>query len=228
METKLNIRPINFKFSDYLSKGYEFYKKDFGGNILAVLFVFLMSIIPFCGLLAIGNFYKYCRKKSKGQQAEASEIFNFDDFVPYLILQVILIAFIFAMYIPFIFMIPFMKDNQEPSPVFGLLFGGWVFVVLIGLFYLVVKAFYIPALISLKGIKDWKTAWNMSKVMTQGNFWNILLFVIVASFLGQIGIIACGIGVLLTIPYYYISTYFAYEDAMQQIDYDEITEIGQK
>ena len=54
----------------------------------------------------------------------------------------------------------------------------------------------------------------------------ILLFAIVTSILSQIGILACGIGVLITMPFMYAANYFAYEDGLQQIEYDEITEIG--
>lgn len=225
----MNVKPINFKLNEYLSKGFEFFKKDIGGNIIAILFTMIMGFIPLCGMLGVGNFYKYCRKKMNGQPAEASEIFNFDDFVPYLYLQLIIIGFVLAMYIPFIFFIPFMGNNGgDPSPVFGMFFGIYALVLMVALFYLSVKIFYIPALISLRKVGDLKTAWNISKEMTNGNFINILLFIIVASFLGSLGVILCYVGIIVTLPFYYISTYFAYEDAMQQIDHDEIKEIGTK
>ena len=98
----------------------------------------------------------------------------------------------------------------------------------VAIYYFVLKGFYIIPLISLKGISEIKQAWNISKIMSKGNLLSIFLFSLVVSILAQIGIVACGIGLFITIPFLYTAKYFAYEDAMQQIEYDEITEIGIK
>ena len=74
-------KPVEFKFGEYFNKGFELFKKDMGTFILAFIFVLIMSLIPFCGFLGIGNFLKLARKINYGQQTSASEIFNFDDFV---------------------------------------------------------------------------------------------------------------------------------------------------
>ena len=73
-------KPVEFKFGEYINKGFELFKKDMGTFILAFIFVLIMSLIPFCGFLGIGNFLKLARKINHGQQTSASEIFNFDDF----------------------------------------------------------------------------------------------------------------------------------------------------
>ena len=64
--------------------------------------------------------------------------------------------------------------------------------------------------------------------MTKGNLLSIFLFSLVVSLLSQIGVLACGIGIFLTMPFMYTANYFAYEDAIHQIEHDEITEIGSK
>ena len=92
--------------------------------------------------------------------------------------------------------------------------------------YFVLKGFYIPALITFKDVTDIKTAWNASKIMTKDNLLSIFLFSLVVGVLSQVGVIACGIGVLVTLPFMYAANYFAYEDAMNQIERDEISEIG--
>ena len=222
----INLQPIDFKLNDYINKSMELFKKDFGNFLLAYIFCVIMSFIPFCSLLAMGNFYKYCRKVHRGEPANPSEIFNFDDFSAYIILQLIILGAIIAMYIPFLATIPFQNTNEEPSSVFGIFVVVYFLIAMIALIIIAIKAFYIPGLISLKGIKDLKTAWNMSKIMTKGNLWMIILFSIGVSFLSQLGFLLCGIGILLTMPFLYIAHYFAYEDALQQIDYDEIKEIG--
>ncbi|WP_419869468.1 DUF4013 domain-containing protein [Chryseobacterium sp. CT-SW4] len=229
------VKPIEFKFNDYLNKGFELIKKDYGNFLLAYFFCIIMSIIPFCGFLAMGNFYKFCRRVDRGETANAGDIFNFDDFVPYFILQLIIMAGIFAIYIPFIILIPVVGLFGDAGEVTGtasvliiMLTFLYILALIFAVFYFALKGFYIPGLISLKKVKDIKTGWNMSKIMTKNNLLLIFLFSIVVSFLSQLGILACGIGVLLTMPYYYTTYYVALEDAIRQIEYDEIKEIGLK
>lgn len=219
MET--TVKRIKFKFSDYLSHAYEFYKNDMGSHIGAILLVILMSIIPFCGILALGNYYKFCRQKRSGHHASASDIFNFDDFMPYFSLQLIILGVALAAYLPLLLIMFFFNADTSSPTTLGALFGVWGIAVMVAAFYFTVKLFYVPALISLKGIRDIKTAWKISNKMTEGNFWAVLGFAIVVSFLGQLGLILCFVGIIITLPFYYISTYFAYEDALNQISTEE-------
>ncbi|WP_172281390.1 hypothetical protein [Chryseobacterium sp. LAM-KRS1] len=223
-------KPVEFKLNEYLSKGLELLKKDFGNFIVAYILCMIMSIIPFCGLLAMGNFYKYCRKINKGEQASVGEIFNFDDFLPYFIVQLIIIGGVFALYIPMFIFIPFTSvvDGDAVPPAFGLFMVLYIFLIVIAVFIVALLGFYIPGLISLKKVNDIKTAWIMSRIMTKNNLLTIFLFAIIVGFLSQIGILLCGIGILITMPYFYTTHYFAFEDAIQQIEYDEIKEIGTK
>lgn len=223
----MNIKPVNFNLGDYISKAIDLMKKDLGTFILSFICVSLLSIIPFCGFLAIGNFYRICYKIDKGLPTSAGEIFDFDDFMPYLILQVYIFAGFFLIFIPvgLIMLIAGSGEGVVSGLVrgFGMLcFLGAYFVLL----YFVLQAFYIPAFITFKKVTDIKKAWKMSKEMTKGNLLTIFLFSIVASFLGQIGILLCIIGIIITMPFYYIAHYFAYKDAFEQIEHDEIKEIG--
>jgi len=226
MEIKLNTKPIDFKFSQYLSQAFEILKKDFGKFFLGFIFTLIMSIIPFCSFLAIGNFYKFSRKVFRGEPAEASEIFNFDDFMAYFYLILIMLGAILVLEIPIFFITFIASQNPDGLSPMTFLIPIYAFALMAVIFFFVIKGFYIPALISVGRVKDLKTAWNMSKEMTKGNGWNILLFFFVVSFLSQLGIIACGIGVLLTLPFSYVAQFLAYDDAMDQIQFDEIKEIG--
>ncbi|WP_411811526.1 hypothetical protein ACLB9Y_17010 [Chryseobacterium scophthalmum] len=230
MNVNLTPKPINFKFGEYINKGFELLKKDFGGVFVGFLVTFLMSIIPFCGLLAVGNYYKYLRKLTKNQPASAGEIFDFKDFMPYFIFQLIIIGGMIVLYIPMIFIAVIggaaSYGSDEQSVMGPILMFPYMFIMFAVILYFALKGFYIPALITFKGVADIKTAWNISKVMTKGNLLNIFLFSFVIGILSQIGVIACGIGLLLTLPFMYAANYFAFEDAIQQIEYDEITEIG--
>ncbi|WP_407401354.1 hypothetical protein [Chryseobacterium sp.] len=230
MNVKLSPRPINFNMNLYLSEGYELLKKEFVNIALATFLCLIMSIIPFCGFLAMGNLYKYLRDVKNHRPSSPGDIFNFDNFSTYFILQLIMIAGLFVLFIPMFFIFPGIMLLQNEiagigAGIFGFLYMIFIFV---ALFYFVLKGFYIPALFSLKGITDIKTAWKMSKIMTKGNLLMIFIFSIIVLILSQIGAIACGIGVLVTMPYMYTTHYIAFEDALKQIEYDEITEIGIK
>jgi len=230
MNVNLTPKPINFKLGDYLSKGFEMMKKDFGNIFVAFLCCMVMGIIPFCGMLGVGNFYQYLRKLNKGQQASPGDVFNFDKFMPYFVIQLILIGAFMLIYIPFLIFMPAIAYTQgdDPSPWLGLIMFPFILAVYAVLIYFLLKGFYIPALISLKDVTDVKTAWNISKVMTKGNLVSIFLFSLVLVIIMYAGILACGIGLLATMPFVYVGNYFAYEDAISQIEHDEISEIGIK
>ncbi|WP_426476413.1 hypothetical protein ACP3T3_13760 [Chryseobacterium sp. CBSDS_008] len=231
MKVNLTPKPVNFKLGEYINKGFELLKKDFGNIFIAFLVCFIMSIIPFCGLLAMGNLYKYLQKLSRNQAASPGDIFDFKDFMPYFMLQLIVIGGFLLLYIPLMVIMAVsgaLSEGHQPNPMIMFLMFPYIFLMFAAIYYFVLKGFYIIPLISLKGITEIKEAWNISKIMSKGNLLSIFLFSFVVGILAQIGILACGIGLFLTIPFLYTAKYFAYEDAMQQIEYDEITEIGSK
>ncbi|WP_375181528.1 hypothetical protein [Chryseobacterium sp.] len=224
---KINAKPVNFKLGNYISDGYEFYKANFGNLLGAFFLAMVMSIIPFCGLLAVGNFYKYCRDLRAGRQVSAGDIFNFDNFMPYFMIQLILFAGVMVIYIPMIIMMVAM-GQEDPSAGPPAFFFIYMFFVYVGILFVALKGFYMPALISLAGVTGIKQAWKISSVMSKGNLWSIFLYSLAVAFLSQLGVIACFIGLIFTIPFAYASHYFAYEDALKQVTYDEIQEIGIK
>lgn len=224
----LNPRPVNFKFGDYISQAIELMKKDFGTVFLSFLCVMVMSIIPFCGFMAYGNFYRICYKIDKGIPTSSGEIFNFDDFTPYFILQLYMIAACFLLFIPFGFLGIFADNGGALSGLFRLVAMVFLAGVYFIIAYFLLQAFYIPALITFKKITDINTAWNISKTMTKGNLLIILFFSIVVSFLSGLGVIACFVGLIFTLPFHYVAQYFAFKDGMEQIEYNEINEIRTK
>lgn len=228
MNVNFTAKPINFKLGEYLSKGFELLKKDFGNIFVAFLCCIVMGIIPFCGMLGAGNFYQYLRKVNRGQQASPSDIFNFDKFMPYFIIQLIVFAGMMLLFVPMFILMPAIAVTQgeDPSPLVSLIMIPYMLIVYVVFFYFLLKGFYIPALISFKDVTDVKAAWNTSKVITKGNLLSIFLFSLILVIIMYAGILACGIGLLATMPFVYVANYFAYEDAMSQIERDEISEIG--
>ena len=221
METKLSPKRVEFKFNEYLNKGFELFKKDMGTFIVAFIFMMILSLIPFCSFLAIGNFLKICRKINQGQQTSASEIFDFEDFWIYLKLFGILILGVVVLETPIFFFIP--KDNGDTPSAFFFLY---LIAFMVVIFYITLKAYYIVSLISLERVKSIKEAWEISKVMSSNNLFMIFLFSIVVSFIGQLGILACFMGLIFTVPLTYVLQYVSYEDGLQQIKINETEEIG--
>lgn len=215
-------KPINFKLGDYISQSIEIFKKDAGDYIIAFLITCVLSIIPLCSLMALGNFYKFCRAKRERKNPTPSEIFNFDDFSTYLVFQLVLVGIIIALCLPLLF---FSLIGSESGSYLIILY---MIILIVLSFYIIIKSFYMIGLISLERVTDINIAWNMSKEMSKGNTINIILFSFIISFISQLGVLLCVIGVILTIPLGYIMNYLATEDGIQQIKKDEINEIGQQ
>ncbi|MCG2794022.1 MAG: hypothetical protein L6262_10805 [Weeksellaceae bacterium] len=223
METLMTPKPVYFKFSQYINQGFELLKANFMPIFLATLCTLVMSIIPFCNVLAISNLLQFIRKIDKGEAAEPSEIFNFDDFMKYFIPMLLIFAGFIVLYIPYfaILALSGVFNGDQPSGFLGAFLTIYMIFFVFAIFYFVLKGFYIIGLMSLKGISTLKEAWNVSKVMTTGNLIMIFFFSIVVGFLGEIGIILCGIGLFFTIPFVYCAQYFAYADGISQIENTE-------
>lgn len=220
MQAQIKPRKVDFKFSQYISQGFELLKGNFMPIFLATLCTLVMSIIPFCNVLAISNLLKFIRKIDQGEMADPSEIFNFDDFMKYFIPQLLIFAGLIVLYIPYIALaaVSGVFRGDQPSGFLGAFLTIYLIFFVFVVFYFVLKGFYILGLMSLKGISTLKEAWNISKVMTTGNLITIFLFSIVIGLLGEIGVIFCGIGLIFTIPFVYCAQYFAFADGISQIE----------
>lgn len=217
----LKIVPVQFKFSDYLSKAAALMQNHYGKILGASLLVLILSLVPFCSYMAVGNYYKFLKKLKNGEQTDFGEIFDFSDFLPYFILQLILIIPVAVFYIPILVAVSVNNLGQiggDFARIFIVFFTLYMFAFILLMAILLSKAFYIAALISLQKISDIKLLWKASNVMTKGNLLQIIVFSFVISIIGSVGIFLCGIGILLTLPFLYTAQFFAYDDAMMQIE----------
>ena len=214
----LTPKPVDFKFSEYLNKGFELFKKDMGTFIVAFLFAMIFSIIPIFSFLAAGNFIKLARKINQGEQVSATEIFNFDDFMVYFKLFLILLAAILVIQLPIFFLMPKPDESgMATSADFPAGFMIFFFAFIVVLYYFLLKAYYIIPLISLENVKSLKEAWSISSVMTSGNLLVILGFALVVGIIGELGVLACFVGLFFTLPLTYVLQYVSYEDGINQI-----------
>ncbi|WP_415324498.1 hypothetical protein [Chryseobacterium sp. MMS23-Vi53] len=211
----------DFKIGKYISDGFELFKKDIGGFILATLLAIVMSIIPFCGIVAMGNFLKICKKVDQGQKVDAGDIFDFTDFWVYFKFLLLVLAIVFVLMIPLqISLMPIFiaaqEDGEHVNP--AVLFGGlgiWFFLYIIFLFALSVSFYFVQPLISLHRIQSVRQAYSLSWKIAKKNFFMIFLFIIVVGIIAEIGFLACGIGLIFTIPLGICIKYVSFKDVLE-------------
>lgn len=197
-----------FDIGGYISDGIQLFKKNPGDIIIAFILVMIFSLIPFFTLLAVGNFYKICRDIDTTGKADVGKIFNFDDFGAYfkffiLIFAVVLLS---GMIIPIFFLpgIMLRGDNGEVSNVGASVLAGGLGIFFIAYFIflmiLSIGLYYFIPLVALKKSYSVRANISTSWKLAKKDFFSILIFTIIVGFLSQLGILACGIGLLVTIP----------------------------
>ena len=210
----------NFRFGNYINGGFELIKKDFASILVAYLLCMLIAFIPFCAILGIGNFYKVLQRIDRGEQANVGEIFDFKDFLPYFKFQIVVIALVFALLIPIqMFMIPslmFWSNASDQISTIGVLGSMSVFIVIILIFIVLDTAatFFVTPLISLFGATNMRDTFTLSWQIAKKNLLQISLFMIATGLISQIGILLCGVGLLLTAPLAIVMKYVASKDIL--------------
>lgn len=211
----------NFDIGKYFSDGFEIFKRDIGGFVLATLLAIVMSLIPFCGILAMGNFYKICRKVDQGQKVQAGDIFDFTDFVTYFKLMIMVVVIVAILMLPLSFtLIPVLvaatagEDNISPFVVMGGM-GIWFLLYIVLMIVFSVSLFFVQPIISLYRVQSVRQAYSLSWKIAKKNFFMIFIFSIVVGLVSQLGIIACGIGLFFTVPLGICIRYAAYKDVLE-------------
>ncbi|KPH11963.1 glycerophosphoryl diester phosphodiesterase membrane domain-containing protein [Chryseobacterium sp. ERMR1:04] len=213
----------NFNIGKYISDGFELFKKDIGGFIVATILVVIMSIIPFCGLLALGNFYKICRKVDQGQKVQAGDIFDFTDFWVYFKFMLLIFVAIVILMIPIqISLVPMIFAAQYGdgagdlgSALFAGGMGIWMILFMLLIFAFAISFYFVQPIISLYRVQSVRQAYSLSWKIAKKNFWMILIFSLVVGVISEVGIIACGIGILFTAPIGICIKYASFKDVLE-------------
>lgn len=216
-------RGYNFNIGKYVSDGFELFKKDIGGFIVATILLVIMSIIPFCSLLALGNFYKICRKVDQGEKVQAGDIFDFTDFWVYFKFMVLLFVAIMILMIPIqISLLPLIlagRFGEGSGDVGSALFAGgmgiWMILFILLMFAFAISFYFVQPIISLYRVQSVRQAYSLSWKIAKKNFWMILVFSLVVGVISELGIIACGIGVLFTAPIGICIKYISFKDILE-------------
>lgn len=214
--TKLSPRPVQFKFSEYISQGFDLFKANIGTFILSMFAISIMGIIPLCGILGLGNFYKLCRKLHRGEPTSVAEIFSFKDFKKFLPIYLIIVAFSLILQIPNIVLILTTSDNEPPQNPWVILQPIFTLIGLVIYYYIIIKAYYLIPLMALENISSISEAWRLSKIMTKDNALSIIAFLITCGLISLLGFLGFIIGLILSIPLSYAIQYISFEDGIQQ------------
>lgn len=175
------------KFGEWIEKGFNLYKDNFAVLVLATLIAVILSAVTFfvlagpmmAGVLLI-TLSLLDRKEPKPQVGDVFKGFDY-------FLNSFLFVIVWGVGLGIIGLILFL------IPCVGML-------VAIALFF-AAQAFLMfgPFLIVDKQMDFWPASMeSFNKVKT--NFWPFLALALVAGIIGGIGQIACGIGIVLTLP----------------------------
>ncbi len=182
-----------------IQKSIDLYLKNFGVLFLAGLLVAILSAVTI-GIIAgplIAGFIVLVMKLDRGEKAEVGEIFaHFDKFVPTLLIAIICLV------IPMIIGL---------IPIIGLLFGIIAGPIINLIFYAAIAFTVEKNIEPVEAIKK-----GYACFMTNPGMNWVYSFVI--SLLSGVGVVACIIGVILTIPIGTIGMTIAYQELSAKVD----------
>ncbi|MBU4366142.1 MAG: hypothetical protein KKF10_03325 [Verrucomicrobia bacterium] len=177
---------VDVKFGEWIQQGWELYKANIGIWIVASLLVIVISVAtlgilsgPMMAGMAWMALVLVDRKEPKPQMGDVFKGFDYflQSFLFYLVWGVIMLAVSFVTLIPCIGTLVVIVVSIALNT--ALMFG---------LFLIVDKKmeFWPASMLSLNVVKP--------------NFFPLLGLLVVAGLIGQVGSIACGIGVIVTMP----------------------------
>ena len=199
---------MNVKFGEWFEKGFNLYKKDMGLLILASLVAVILGAVTF-GILAgpmLGGVFLITLAifDESEPKPDIGNVFKgFDYFLNSFLFVIIwgILIFIVSLILNFIPCI-----GQLASLFF--IYSAQAFL-MFGLFLIVDKRMdFWPA-----------SKESIDKVKT--NFWPFLGFSVVTSIIGSIGVIACGIGIAITLPIQACMLTVAYRDIFNEVGKSE-------
>lgn len=190
------------RFGTWVEQGFDLYKKNFAVLVLAALIAGALSAISFgllSGPMAAGMILIVFRLMDGGEpKPQAGDVLKgFEIFLqPFLFMLVwgaiLGVVSLLLNMIPCLGTILYLVVVLGASPVFGF-----------GLFLVVDRKrdFWNAAIESFQTLKP--------------SFFPLLGISVVAAIMGSIGAVACGIGVVITMPLYYCIMAHAYRDAFR-------------
>lgn len=234
----------DFQIGDFISKGFSIFGKNaamfIGFLMVSVVISIVLRFIPLLGQLvsfvisgAMGaGYFIVAHKTYRNEQAEFSNFFDgFKDWVQ-LFLNTLIVTFIVLIgFLPAI--IFFVKsygfdssaiDLQDPEAISDLIKGfGVLYIFLYALAIMLFSVFVIYAALFI--VFDKMTAWDAIvasvKTVSQSIFSHII-FLIVWIIILIVSALPLLLGLLATVPAFYCSIYYAWQDITRYNDDNEV------
>jgi hypothetical protein len=183
--------------------------------------------IPFIGVLfslvsfvitgpLVGGVYFFVLRVIRGQPTEVGAVFNgFSDNLGQLILGYIVPTLIAgASAIPGIIMavipIAVMADNEQPNAaLIAVAVVGFLLAMVPLIYFSVIWAFTIPLIVDRR--QDFWPAMKTSRAQVGRHWWTVFGLFIVAGVVNIVGMLACCIGLFVTMPLIFVAMMLAYE-----------------
>ncbi len=218
-----------------ISNGFDLLKNNFGLLVCAVLIygaieiaIAGLSMIPFVGpLFSLGNIfvagpllgglYYVFLKAIRKLPASAGQVFAgfstrywqlvLGNFIPGLLAA---LCFLPAVIFAFIVFLGLGFRHQEPSPVYLVIFLLAILVCMIPAVYLQTNWLFTLPLVIDRQLDFW-SAMKASWKMVTKHWWRVFALALLTWILGIVGILFCGIGILVTAPIAIAALMYAYE-----------------
>ena len=187
------------KIGDAISEGWNIYKGNFGLVFLGCLITWLVSAVScnICiGPLLCGMFMMLARivKKSEPKPSVGDVFKGFDKFLPAFLLVLVCGICYFVLQC-ILLMIPVV---------------GWILLLIVAFAYGPILTWALM-LVANRDMKWTEAVGFVLKSTFNGNFTMPIVLGILAGIIGGVGIIACGIGILFTMPLVFCIYAVAYE-----------------
>lgn len=214
-----------------------------GFTVVSFVIGFAMSFIPFLGALAgiiispalNGGYYIFGRKHATGEQRSFSNFFDGFKNPPWFQLvfgsivvniftaiaaSIVVIPAVILFGSGFISEILSLQNNTDPDDVMAIIttvFTGKIILSillalliagLVGVLYI-----FTPLFIIYRQMGFWEAMEASRKVISK-NYFPMLVFLIVLMVLNGLGALFCGVGLLITVPVFFLAVYVAFEDIM--------------
>jgi len=225
---RLAIEGYDFRFSDYMSKGMDIFKKDVGGFVgftfVMIAILCMASFVPMGTTLLspalTAGWAIVAYNIIRNQHHEFNEFFKgFDHFVQLFLVSLISGLIIAAMFMPFIIgAISFVAANNffalDSPPDFSEfpMTAFWLGMLVIApVIYLAVSWSWAPFFVIFHKMQFWDAMETSRKILTK-NWWIFFAFVIVTGIIAGAGILVFGIGMFFTVPLAACMSYVAFAE----------------
>lgn len=214
----------NFEIGDYISQGWEIFKKEwltFSIYGLLTFFIIVLSAITIIGPIFVVyplliGFVKGADRVQRGENLSLGDMFTgFDKTGKLAMLVVLPLLIMVIMYLP-ILVLSFLSQGSESmqgvlllvSAVLGLLIMAAAILFNLALFY----APYLVYFGDYEPMEALKTSFKLSKKQPL----MVIAFIIIIGFINQLGMFLCGIGLFSSMALGYICYYPMLKDVLMK------------